>query len=100
MRRARKRLRDVDAERDRRQAPAKSDPDGILERVPEAIERVAEVEERRHAEVARQVPLYLERAGQQMLAADFDRHGVAVSVELLQTGCSGSITGSVGDSSL
>ena len=69
--RLRQRLRDVDAEARDSDVVAHAEAGGVLElRILEVVERVADVEERGNAEVARQVARHLDRAGRQVLAAD------------------------------
>ena len=69
-RRITERLRQIDAERDDRQTHAHADADRILQRIAEAIERTAGVEECRDTEIARQIADDLRRAREQMSAAD------------------------------
>ena len=64
------RLRNVDTDGHDRQTPAQPETDRICQRIAEAVEGVAEVEERGGAEAVRQVALDLDRAGDQVAAAD------------------------------
>src|SRR5262245_44552084 len=66
---ARERLRDVDADRDDRQAPANADAGRVFEWIAESIDRVARVEEHRHAELARQIADQLDTADHEVTAA-------------------------------
>src|SRR5262245_54950394 len=71
------RLRDVEADAQEWQAVAKSDPDRVLERVAEGVERVAPVHEDRRDEVLREAALQLDGSGQQVASA----HLVAVRID-------------------